>query len=1243
MTFGASGTVGRPVGFLLWLPLLALPWVGCNSGDDPAAAPEVPPEIAMATFAEESCCDDPAPCQDEYFCNGAETCNCWGDCEPSPAPVNCDDGKSCTTDACDESVDGCVYVNLCDDGDDCTMNVCNVDGTCSFPRSPLPGCGGCLNDADCDDTLPCTSDRCNRGTGVCTNTNEPLGTSCDDGVWCNGVDACDGVGACSPGLSPCSLVCETCNEAAATCDILAGWCRIAGACYGAGATNPANQCQSCQPAVSQTAWSPKPNGTGCNDGQYCTLTDTCNAGSCNGAGARCPVTGCVTGCNEATDACTFAAAGTSCSDGLWCDGVEACNGAGACIPGSNPCSAACQSCNEALDLCQVAVGCFIGGACYASGATNPANQCQWCDPATSATAWTNKPGGTACNDGQYCTLTDTCNAGACNGAGARCPVGGCTAGCNEVTDACTPAAAGTICAGAAGACETNGVCNGTTTTCPGTTFRPNTYICRSAAAGGCDLAEYCSGSSAECPGDAFQPNTFTCRASAGACDPAENCPGGSAVCPADVLQPGTFTCRASAGPCDIAENCTGGSAACPANAFQPATTVCRAGAGACDIPENCPGGAAACPVDAFRGAGFPCRASAGACDVAETCPGASPACPADGFAPNTTVCRASIGSCDAPETCPGTGTACPGDVCRAAGTTGYCAADAFACTIEPCNGTCGAGAIGCTTQINVGCLIGGVCYAEGTVNPSNQCQWCQGATSRVAWTNRPLGTACAADTHACTADQCDGAGACTHPITAWASNDVCNGSALTPSGSGATMVWTGSGDTYCGRDNYTSTCGGGNANGDQIDPDLVHYFDVPTEYASYRYRVEVAGPAAFNPVQYYYQNAAGCGVGGYYYSCSDAGPASCWTWRAGSLAFDGDDACQRDLFFPIGRNYVVADSVGAGNTYQIRVDRRAANTGDCSDPPLPEMQLGGTWLGNTCTSATYWWTNMPYCVQSTYTSAYRFNFYHVNHATAPFNTLNRGYVAWVDGTVTPGGFNNTLFFAVNQCSDPWYLFSCDNDTFHYRNGSVGNGSMIATGRVRPGWWAGIGVTNYPNWACGNYTLRVERDEDGDAIMDSLDGSNALMRGATSATAGEDGAIQIPAWPWAAHGQSYDYPNNSLAARPGREVYYYRTTGSTSNMRVRLYPRVRGDVWVGAASFLWDGVIWIYTPTSVWAWCRGAGWFWTTAGGWRGCDVYGNGGYEEFYLQNAPAGTYRFAVDSYTATPRGGWYTIEFVN
>ncbi len=40
-------------------------------------------------------------------------------------------------------------------------------------------------------------------------------------------------------------------------------------------------------------------------------------------------------------------------------------------------------------ICCGVTCCSIDGACFTTGDTNPANECQICDPAASATAWTN--------------------------------------------------------------------------------------------------------------------------------------------------------------------------------------------------------------------------------------------------------------------------------------------------------------------------------------------------------------------------------------------------------------------------------------------------------------------------------------------------------------------------------------------------------------------------------------------------------------------------------------------------------------------------------------------------------------------------------------------------------------------------------------------------------------------------------------------------------------------------------------
>jgi hypothetical protein len=121
----------------------------------------------------------------------------------------------------------------------------------------------------------------------------------------------------------------------------------------------------------------------------------------------------------------------------------------------------------------------------------------------------------ACNDGLFCTATDTCVGGTCSGLGTPCPPGGCATGCDEAGDRCVRAAAGTVC-------------------------RPAVDLC--------DVDETCDGVSADCPADRFESSTYVCSESIDPCDPAELCTGSSAACPPDVV-------LADGYPCDLGLGC----------------------------------------------------------------------------------------------------------------------------------------------------------------------------------------------------------------------------------------------------------------------------------------------------------------------------------------------------------------------------------------------------------------------------------------------------------------------------------------------------------------------------------------------------------------------------------------------------------------------------------------------------------------------------------------------------------------
>ncbi|MBM4386758.1 MAG: DNRLRE domain-containing protein, partial [Deltaproteobacteria bacterium] len=169
---------------------------------------------------------------------------------------------------------------------------------------------------------------------------------------------CDGDGVCSQKVNP-------------------GWCFIAETCHTEGTGDPSNQCRVCDTGVSQTSWSPRSNGTSCDDGMWCTVNDLCDNGVCSGLTK-------------------------DCSDGISCTA---------------------DACDEIQDECESSLSegwCYISNGCYADNAANPSNQCQICDSQASFSSWTNKSDGSACNDGVQCTSNDICVSGSCGGVSYQC-------------------------------------------------------------------------------------------------------------------------------------------------------------------------------------------------------------------------------------------------------------------------------------------------------------------------------------------------------------------------------------------------------------------------------------------------------------------------------------------------------------------------------------------------------------------------------------------------------------------------------------------------------------------------------------------------------------------------------------------------------------------------------------------------------------------------------------------------------
>ena len=168
---------------------------------------------------------------------------CEDGCTPFLPSNTCNDGNTCTTDSCKQNI-GCEYVaDLGQDGLNCDDgNDCSIDSTCASGIC-VPGM------PEEDDTS------CNDGD-ACTSTSTCQGGSCEGSVDVECVD---------PLLGDCFV---------ADCDAVEG-CAMA-------------------------AW---PAGSRCDDGDMCTLSETCDSfGNCLGAEPiGCPAQ---TDCNICTCAST---------------------------------------------------------------------------------------------------------------------------------------------------------------------------------------------------------------------------------------------------------------------------------------------------------------------------------------------------------------------------------------------------------------------------------------------------------------------------------------------------------------------------------------------------------------------------------------------------------------------------------------------------------------------------------------------------------------------------------------------------------------------------------------------------------------------------------------------------------------------------------------------------------------------------------------------------------------------------
>ena len=247
---------------------------------------------------------------------------------------------------------GCQSAAECDDANPCTENACVANACVS---TPVPGCGPCQTASECDDGNPCTEDICEAefcvhapipgcGAPICGNNIIENGEACDDGNMING----DG----------CSNACQTEGG---------GGCQTAMDC------NDGNPCTMDACNNGNCQYSISPNGTPCDDGNYCNGAEVCIAGACTAGtpincddGDPCTIDSCdsmmggcthtlITNCGQActdgsTQSCYTGPIGTA-NVGVCQSGVQTCSDGtwGACVGQVLPTAEICDSMDNDCD------------------------------------------------------------------------------------------------------------------------------------------------------------------------------------------------------------------------------------------------------------------------------------------------------------------------------------------------------------------------------------------------------------------------------------------------------------------------------------------------------------------------------------------------------------------------------------------------------------------------------------------------------------------------------------------------------------------------------------------------------------------------------------------------------------------------------------------------------------------------------------------------------------------------------
>jgi len=178
-------------------------------------------------------------------------------------------------------------------------DVAPVDGGVDAPADVAGEGSTCTPGEDCSEAGSCqrASISCAGGSPRCEVAGPAQnGTPCGNDLYCEdgGCAPCADGGSCVPPANPCHEGSATCSDGGIACADLGtslgdgtycgpgsvcvggtcgAGCYIGGSFYSPGTLQAGNACQSCQPNVSTSTWSPVSDGIACGNG-------TCSGGAC---------------------------------------------------------------------------------------------------------------------------------------------------------------------------------------------------------------------------------------------------------------------------------------------------------------------------------------------------------------------------------------------------------------------------------------------------------------------------------------------------------------------------------------------------------------------------------------------------------------------------------------------------------------------------------------------------------------------------------------------------------------------------------------------------------------------------------------------------------------------------------------------------------------------------------------------------------------------------------------------------